>query len=149
MIIFQIWYGDVPERNKQCMQTVKRLARPSDRYLFCNYESVPDPVNASDVLRFGFACDVDDILYVDCDIELDSFPYFPYDKPSFIDFKGQPDGSMFYSPYKEWFLDLEKERVRRGITQTYGWPRRILRGKDVHYIDDEIYTHHMYSYTDA
>lgn len=129
MRVFQLVYGSVPTILQEYLDSVKKIYNEVIVYKF---EVSENPVNDSDNFRIKILQSYNDILYIDWDIRLTGeLTLINNGLPCFEYYRGIPDYGLIYSPHKEFWLKVEKERDNRGIDNSvYGWPRKILRGKE-------------------
>lgn len=135
MKIFQLIYGDIPDKIKPCLDSIKKFYPDVVVYQFEKSES---PVIDSDKKRVELLSEEDDILYIDWDILLtEPLEIIHNGKLCCNFYHNAPDYSIVYSPDKKFWGSFESERIRRGISkEIYGWPRKILRYKDINEIKD-------------
>jgi len=140
MKVFQVVYNNVPDKVQLCMESVKIYYPQVEVFKF---DLVENPVHDSDILRMKMLEETDDTLFIDWDILIKKeLTLVKNDMPCCAFYKDQPDHCLIYSPSKNFFEELEKERVLRGISKdVYGWPRKLLRGKKVNRIDDNEFIH--------
>jgi len=133
MKIIQIIYGDIPPLVSECMASVKSVY-PDVEVL--KFSAVDNPVHQGDIYRYNMLMEHDDILYIDWDVLLTGELFIVKDGiPCCNYYKGQPDYSIIYSPNKEFWIELEKERLSRGISlNSYGFIRKLLKGKNINEI---------------
>ena len=99
---------------------------------------------------FNLAVENPDIAVLDADIELQYIPEMPEDKPYFsLNPKGNPHCAYFaVNGCCDFFREMEKKRIARGIQYCYNWPGKILRREinNVGIIPDDSYVHHMLTF---
>lgn len=128
MKVFQVIYGDMPEKIEHCVESVKIFYPKVEVFKF---DKIEGPVHDSDIFRIDMLGKYDDILYIDWDILIKNQLEFDNNNVNCNYLKGTPDYSIIYSPKKEFWISFENERMRRGISKnTYGWPRKILRNME-------------------
>lgn len=133
MEITQGIFTEIPTEIQPCLDSVVKVY-PQRKLIKMPYSD--NPIIDSDNWRFDMWCEADDILYIDWDITiLSALELVNNGRPCASFYKGQPDYCLIYSPHKEFWIDLDNERKRRGISrQTYGWIRKLLRDKNVNEI---------------
>lgn len=142
MKVFQIIYGEIPEPIEKCLKSVYDIYKDVIVY---RYEKVEDPVKESDNNRVKVLMENDDCLYIDWDVILYDKITLNKDKVCCNYYCGYPDYSIIYSPKKEFWVDLNKERIERRIDKnTYGWVRKLLRDKNIFELN-ENFNHLRYS----
>lgn len=141
MYVFQIVFGDVPDKLKCCMDSVKKYYPEVD---IIKFPIVKEPVIESDILRFEILSKYNNVLYIDWDILLKDKFYLKR-RLSTNYLKRTPDYSIIYSPDHCFWRDIDKERRFKKISiRKYGWIRKLLRDKEVLEIKGN-YNHLRYS----
>ncbi len=149
MKVFQIALTDIPDEIQQCMDSVKGIYPDVEVLKRKSNKTGLDLIKEADNWQVEILSSSDDILYIDWDIMLD--------EPLHIDSNdllscnyykdGYPDYSIVYSPKKEIWEHIEKERIKRGISKDkFGWLRSILRHMRVNEIQGN-YKHLRYTST--
>lgn len=133
MKVFQAIYGNIPRKVIPCLKSVRRFYPKVNVF---HFGTVKNPINESDRFRVEYLKENDDILYVDWDVLLFKPIYTGGSNVPLVNYyKDAPDFSLIYSPKKEFWIDLDKKREKRGInSSTYGWVRKLLRGEKVNEI---------------
>lgn len=130
MKVIQCLYGAIPRDKKkiitECMNSVKEIYPQVE---VIKFRKSKVPLYDSSKWRWEYLQEHDDILYVDWDVKITKPLNFKNNgRISSIFYKGQPDDCLVYSPSKKLFIDLEKQRVKRGINfTTFGWHRKVMR----------------------
>jgi len=141
MIVFQVIFGEIPVDIKPCLKSVKKYYPQVEVF---NFEKIDNPIIESDKYRIDYLSKHDDILYIDWDVLLTAkLNLTNHTSTNFLN--GAPDYSIIYSPKKEFWEEVETERINRGISkETYAWPRKLLRNKSIREIKDN-FEHLSYS----
>jgi hypothetical protein len=142
MKVFQLIYGDIDSTIDECLRSVRSVY--SDVIVY-RYEQVENPIKESDNRRVSILNETDDCLYIDWDVMLYDRLSIDIDKLCCNYHYGAPDYSIIYSPKKEFWDDIIRERSSRGISIfTYAWIRKLLRDKDIAELKDN-FEHLRYS----
>lgn len=131
MKVVQLIYGyHIPDVIQPCLDSVRNFYPNVEIHKFGHVEN---PIFESDSYRFDLFTQIDDILYIDWDVFIkEPFNLTKNNNPCTEFFHGTPDYGIVYSPFKQFWIDLENERIKRGIKrETYGWIRKLLRDKNI------------------
>jgi hypothetical protein len=84
---------------------------------------------------------------IDWDVEISSVFQPPADgRPWMIYEWGTPRiGYMISLNAAQFFLDLQAEKIRRGIQDVFGYPNKLFRDKNIGMIPEETYFHHRFT----
>lgn len=148
--VVQAVFGDVPTELIPYIESVREAFK---KYPYQMFQLLPidDPkkrCNESDILRFQLANEDPYIVWIDLDVRVWRVPDFnEVGKPYFAFRRGQPRSFFFYLNgchefIDQMFDDLDRMRIS---TQTYCWPAKGLRNKDVFQIPDDCYEHLAFS----
>ena len=148
-----IWYGKIiPEWYQHKIDSIKAfvLAAGHQFYLlhFENFEGTQkEAAILKDRLQFSMCCNTPDGAFIDADCDLFGIPELLPGKPYFE--KLPPNrphhGYVVVNNCCQFFIDVQADKDRRGIKDVYGFPNKLLRGKqnEVYYIEDSSYKHYM------
>ena len=147
MKIYQITVGPIQPERIPYIESVTGLA--AARGIEYHMVEMPDVESkdprdrtiAADIRRVEIAAAERDVLYVDTDIMLYDIPPLSKKVPTMVYYGGTPDTSMFYSPDRAFWIDIQKEVKRRNIQECYGFYRKVLRWKNAIEWPVEMYSH--------
>jgi hypothetical protein len=152
MKIIQAYEGIIPEKDLKCIENI-RVNKPGNvEYEFIN--SIPflnnyeDPRIASDIFRFQLLSEHDDLLWLDCDVEIGKFGWYDFiekDKPYFASIVGHAD---VWAIYNNGFKDYFKKLLTLAKEGYFCWYCPYLRqNRDSYHLIPEGYFNHYCSYT--
>ena len=160
MQIKMIWFGeDIPAQNQECVDHNKNLADtlgiPFE--LYHDKTTAKLPMYESELLRYQWASEVPDLLYVDCDVKLKYIPEFTDTTLPYFHWYESPEMTCFVSGIFyvnnccQFFKDILAEAKARKFTAHNGWAQALMYDrygvpKKLNRFDQNSFEHYMFSY---
>ena len=140
----QITHGQVSDLTRSRLNGTKALAdKKGIKYIEINCSNGVDNIikDRHDRLLL-LCCKTPDLLYIDADMILNSIPIFEKkDLPYFVQHaSGMPDEMMIYvNGNVDFFKSIYIEKEQRKIQDVLWWFRKIIRTRQVNFIDKSLW----------
>lgn len=146
---YQIWFGDeIDQQYADCMAPSKALIESSGH----EYEliqkkfsgSVSQKATEKDKLAFDLLAGQPCAVF-DCDLTINEI-FIPDGNAAIFEW-GTPRIGYMISIDTQFFKDLLEEKKRKGITEPFGYPNKLLRdkGKNLIEIPKSTFYHHRFT----
>lgn len=145
------WFGEsIPERYRQCVAVTQATVESAGHvFELRQLPAVGGPhaaAIAKDRLVLDLARSMPEAAFIDADIELFKVPEIRPGAPGFIFEWNTPRiGFFLVNENTQFFVDLQREKTRRGIEDVFGYPNKLLRDKAVAKISGECYRHNRFT----